>query len=289
MEQQPENPAKNTNARIALVIALIGLVAPFIGLFAVYLGRKAIEEIDREKGGMTGRGAASAAGILGMVETAAFCLLLVMGVILPMLNKAFIHPRPDLNRRQMRGIHQQMIVFAESNKGWYPGLTATGALDGTAVVSLRDASLGRLRREDFYSKEYLVSPAEVDSGVNGFAITGVATSTGSYAVLEYADKKRPLASPSMLGNLEWRESLNSTAIVMSDRELTTSTGEPRSIWTSVNDQWSGYLVFSDNHAEFVETDKGYTGLYGNAQKGAETGIINNLFDLTAGDGQMTTD
>ena len=216
-------------------------------------------------------------------------IALLIGILLPALNAARQTARKMQNSTQLRGIHQQLVVFAQSNKNWFPGLTPTGVLDGAASLGLRHGSLGRMKREDFYTEEYLVSPAEVDPGINGTSpIVPVSTATGSYAVLRYSDQSVVLTSPSTLGQLEWRESLRTTAVILSDREIATSMNNPRSIWTSVNGQWQGSVLFNDNHVQFELTDKGYDGQYGQNRGTFGTGSINNLFDMTGGNGEMTS-
>ena len=218
-------------------------------------------------------------------------IALLIGILLPALNAARQTARKMQNSTQLRGIHQQLVVFAQSNKGWYPGLTPTGVLDGSGSTGLRNGAFGRMKREDFYTAEYLVSPAEVDPSINGISPVvppAGGTATGSYALLRYNTTGTTLNSPSTLGQLEWRESLRTTAIVLSDREIATGTTNPRSIWTSVNGQWQGSVLFNDNHVQFELTDKGYDGQYG-ANRGAQgTGSINNLFDLSGGNGEMTS-
>ena len=101
--------------------------------------------------------------------------------------------------------------------------------------------------------------------------------------------KRLLAKPTALGNLEWRESLRTTAVVLSDRQLATGNTSSRSIWSSINGHWQGSVIFNDNHVDFALTDKGYDGQYGKTGGKLGTGTINNLFDLNGGDGRMTSD
>jgi len=278
------------SARQAMVAALLGFVFPPFGIAALVLGRVAINEIDKFPDKYRGRSMAAAARGLGAVETILTSVLVIAALTLPMMNTArCCGGRRARNSTQLRGIHQQLVVFAQSNKNWFPGLTRTGVVNGQAARSNRDGALGRLKREDFYTEEYLVSPGEMDAAINGVSVKGVATSTGSFAVLEYANPKNFLATPTTLGKLEWRESLRTTAIVLSDREVTTDNKKPRSVWSSVAGQWHGSVLFNDNHVQFELTDKGYNGQYGQLHGTMGTGSINNLFDFNAGNGRMTSD
>ena len=111
----------------------------------------------------------------------------------------------------------------------------------------------------------------MDPTINGVVVKGVATSNGSYAVLEYAGQKKLFAEPTTLGKLEWRESLRTTAVVLSDRQLTTDNAKPQSIYTSVNGQWQGSVLYNDNHVQFELTDKAYDGQYGQNRGNFGTG------------------
>jgi len=216
-------------------------------------------------------------------------IALLVGILLPALASARLTARKMQNSSQLRGIHQQMVVFAQDNKNFFPGLTPTGVVNGLAGQGrLRDATFGMLERGDYYEAPYLVSPGEVDPSINGESPrNGPTTSYGSFAVLEYATGPA-LSSPTDLGRLEWKESLQTTAVVLSDRAINLTAARPQSIWMSVNGQWSGTVLFNDNHAQFELSDKGFIGSYGKTLGAQGTGSINNLFDLEGGNGRMTS-
>ena len=140
--------------------------------------------------------------------------------------------------------------------------------------------MGRLAAGKYLTAEELVSPGEIDPAVTGSAARGVATSLGSYAVLEYVQTPGKIFSvPTPLGQSEWRESLRSTAIVLSDRQTGTDDKYARSIWTNEPGQWEGLVLFNDNHVEYKMTDKGHDGLYGSYRACfSPVGTIDELFE-----------
>jgi prepilin-type N-terminal cleavage/methylation domain-containing protein len=214
-------------------------------------------------------------------------IALLIGILLPALNMSRQTARKIQNSTQLRGIHQQLVVFSQNNKGWFPGLTNLGKIDEITAGEpfefagryCRDGSIGRLKRENFFTEEYMVSPGEVDPSITGTAeLSAEWVQFGSYSVLEYASPfdRAVSAGPSILGQLEWRESLRSTAVVMSDRLLTHDSEVPRSYWTSEPDQWQGSVAYNDGRVEFAMTDKGYNGKYGANVQGVA--VIGDLFD-----------
>jgi prepilin-type N-terminal cleavage/methylation domain-containing protein len=216
-------------------------------------------------------------------------IALLIGILLPALSAARMAAKKMQNSSQLRGIHQQMVVYAQDNKGWFPGLTASGVTSGMASDGrLRDATLGLLRREEYFVPEYLMSPAETLAGINGESpFGGPATSYGSYALLQYTISG-PLERPTTLGQLEWKESLTSTSVIMTDRLITDFSGAPQSIWASVGGQWFGSVLYNDNHVQFELSDKRFDGRYGTNRGILGTGTLNNLFDMVKGNGQMTS-
>jgi prepilin-type N-terminal cleavage/methylation domain-containing protein len=227
-------------------------------------------------------------------------IALLIGILLPALGSARKTARQMQNSTQLRGIHQSLVTFAQSNKNWFPGVLPTATADVNSTQSLRGSSIVRLSDEDFYADVYLISPGESDLAIIPTNLSRTTAGTlgtagepapgGSFAVLEYTTAAAAGGALSTLGRLEWREALTTTAIVLSDRELTTATTVPRSIWaTQSNGQWTGSLCFNDNHVSFELDDNGYDGQYGQNQGALGTATINNLFDTTSGNGQMTID
>ena len=217
-------------------------------------------------------------------------IALLIGILLPALGSARKTARQMQNSTQLRGIHQAMVTFAQANKFWYAGSTSTGKVDVNANTADRHGSFMRLQDDDFFEPEYNLSPGEVDPAVTSDGITANnATARGSFGVLEYASSSTS-GNLSTLGILEWRDQLNTSAILVTDREIATSGSDvPRSLW-SVNDEiWQGTVCFGDNHVQFELSDGSFGGKYGQNKGNFGTGTIGLLFDVTDGDGLITQD
>ena len=206
-------------------------------------------------------------------------IALLIGILLPALGAARKTARQMQNSTQLRGIHQAMVTFAQSNKFWLPGATNTGRVNGTAGTdgndSRRDAAIGVLQNDDYFTPEYTIAPGETDPTVTGdFDVLGNASDNGSYAVLDFAQDSATGGNLSILGQLEWRDTLTTTAVILSDRHYETGTDnstdvgpqgtdtQPDSIWAVNDDTWQGSVLFNDNHVTFEISHKEFLTKYG---------------------------
>ncbi|MEM9752918.1 MAG: prepilin-type N-terminal cleavage/methylation domain-containing protein, partial [Planctomycetota bacterium] len=104
-------------------------------------------------------------------------IALLIAILLPALQATRKTARQLQSSTQTRGIHQGMVVFAQSNKGWYPGVEGSRAreagdnvfVDGSKLPKYIAGSAGGAHvgarfdimvDEGFFPPEYAVSPAE---------------------------------------------------------------------------------------------------------------------------------
>ncbi|MEM9915545.1 MAG: prepilin-type N-terminal cleavage/methylation domain-containing protein [Planctomycetota bacterium] len=105
-------------------------------------------------------------------------IALLIGLLLPALGAARKSARQMQNSTQLRGIHQGMFTYAQSNKGWYPGIDSEGqplkggvtALAHTANTNddYRSSTFGTgpgrrfavMLETNTVVPEYLISPAD---------------------------------------------------------------------------------------------------------------------------------
>ena len=182
------------------------------------------------------------------------------------------------NSTQLRGIHQALVTFANSNRNNFPGLTSYGQIlvDGrdTGNSGAGDTVQARywlLLTSDFITPDYAISPLESadmtpyndlrDAGPVLWEGRGVRNY--SFAFLGYQagdgegdsdDAGLPIDLASVPRVAEWQQTLNSQAIVVSDR----NTGlderlRVNSIHTDRRGQWQGSVLWNDNHVGFEET------------------------------------
>ena len=194
-------------------------------------------------------------------------IALLIGILLPALGAARQTARRLQNSTQLRGIHQGQVIFAQSNKagsqeGYYAGLDANG--DAAAAAASTDAygsggtgdminSFAILLNADAFTPEYIINPsdtAKTEATLN----TNLVETNHSYAGLEYTIANT--AATAVAGgvtegdlNNEWRETINTQAIVLGDRNTVTSTGDDaQSVWS--DNGWRGTLTRNDGATAF---------------------------------------
>jgi hypothetical protein len=200
--------------------------------------------------------------------------LLLSTLLLPMGN----HAQARSYSSQLRGIHQGLVTFANSNKNWYAGVDASGNDAGITI----EERYQLMMEGDFFTPEYAISPSEDDPLIHEWSETGTVTQDNySYAMLQ-------VPNPGARRE-EWKQTLNSQAIVMSDRNVgnmtdtfgihshgyrkqTGSYGCTSS--SRLVDHWVGQILWNDNHVEFIETDSPDT------QYGVVSNTSDNLFRST---------
>jgi len=216
-------------------------------------------------------------------------IALLIGILLPALGAARRTANQMKNSTQLRGTHQSMVIYAQSNNTYLPGLNSGGAVEqvnmGADTRSGADASsrFWILLNGQYIGSDLAISPA--DSKVKWTSGT-LDTAQHSYAMLEWAD------TANSSGRLaEWRDNANSQAVIAGDRNFnqgaaadSSDTGV-RSLWTTTNGDWKGNLVWGDNHAEFVQSNRGFTTRYLASSQTNDnlfaTGNVNGATDSSA--------
>ena len=135
----PPSEGASGLAIAALVCGLIGFCFPPLGIVAMILG---IVFLNQSRDGQSGRGMALAGTILGAVGLVLSILALLIAILLPALGAARRTARRMQNSTQLRGIHQGLVTFANSNKDQFPGLSSNGGIlaDGVQTGNSGDGS-----------------------------------------------------------------------------------------------------------------------------------------------------
>tara|TARA_Y100000589_G_scaffold324955_1_gene361954 strand:- start:98 stop:898 length:801 start_codon:yes stop_codon:yes gene_type:complete len=203
-------------------------------------------------------------------------IALLIGILLPALGAARRTARQMQNSTQVRGIHTGIVLFAQGNNTYYPGLTTIGA-DGTAEddaagVLTTENRFFVLLADNYFTSEYVISPSETKTDYDG----GVAITANnySYAMSELATGQR---------RNEWRETSNSEAVVIGDRAKSNATAAAATSIKSVHtnpstidtNEWRGSVGFNDNHVTFEATHDKL-----NTQFGDQSVTADNLFEDT---------
>lgn len=176
--------------------------------------------------------------VLGVVG-----LIVVVFVFLglsSMLFRSHGHPRYMQSNTQIRGIHQSMVMYAQSNNNWFPGFDRFGDVLDASVEYRYQVLL----ENNFFTGEYMMSPSEDKTEWT----TGPVTSANySFAMLDInAPGERAM---------EWRETLNTEAALMSDRNTGRDARDHvSSVHTDTDSgDWRGSVAWGDNHTAFSTT------------------------------------
>jgi len=226
-------------------------------------------------------------------------IALLIGILLPALGAARRTARQMQSNTQVRGIQQAFVLFAQGNNSYYPGMDSRGGIELVAFADSDvdggepDARFTLLLQGNFFTGEYCISP--VDTKVEW--TSDVADSRMySYALLDIGD-----ADVSAPEQAEWRDTINTEAIVISDRNISDAVSESdvQSIWTTEKGDWRGSIGWNDNHTTFEteahddDTTRGgaFKTKYGTNinDPDAENGTGDNLFeddDVSLGDAFM---
>ena len=239
-------------------------------------------------------------------------IALLIGILLPALGAARTTARQMKSSTQVRGIHQGMAIYGETNDGWYPGLDSRGepwgAMDGPAWDPsspgdwwLNNTGINPSRRwailmnEGFFPLEYLASPQDPEK-VGFFAGPGKVDIRGiSFALPQLLNNTGtgPRAT-----KVDWASTTNSGAVVLSDRNAVPSLGfggdspanpplPPESVWTDEgSEEWHGSIVKNDNSTTFVTEPVART-QYGSAAEVPEDRLFGNDNDSSGVSGDDT--
>lgn len=215
-------------------------------------------------------------------------IALLIGILLPALGAARRTARQMQNNTQVRGIHQALVMYSQSNKTKYPGLDGQGFLLGSDTVdSVPAGGAVETRFEllldgNYFTGDYAISPSETKTA---WTTGAVETAEFSYAMLKITDTNTSTSTakvkPDNNGQrlAEWQDTLNTEAVAVSDRAKGVATSY-YSVHTEKpaagQDDWRGSVAWNDNHVVF-ETEETLDTKYGSAASYAD----DNIFEETA--------
>ena len=183
-------------------------------------------------------------------------LALVVAALLPLLGSTRGGPgaRYMQNASQLRGIHQGLMIYAQGNKsgggdGWYPGLDARGELITELPEGLEDdvqpgdpaVMMKLLLDGEFISSEYAINPADKHR-------------VPWESSLPFGSRHFSYAALSIMGTdgakEEWRETLNSSAVILTDRAIGTGSEDITSVWSEDPGHYRGAMTRNDGSTSF---------------------------------------
>lgn len=200
-------------------------------------------------------------------------IALLIGILLPALGAARRTARRMQNSTQLRGIHQGLVIFGQSNKFFYAGLDSKGNTVLETPEITGDSGHGAfvqarywiMFQGDFFTPEYAISPSETsnvteyDGGAdpNNTPVvfeTGTGDKNYSYAMLKINGTAGSAPAVTVRAS-EWKETANTQAVVMADRNTGSNTTDDtlKSIHTNEVGDWKGSVIWNDNHAGFEQS------------------------------------
>jgi prepilin-type N-terminal cleavage/methylation domain-containing protein len=193
-------------------------------------------------------------------------IALLIGILLPALGAAREEARKVASSTQLKGIHQSMVIFSQSNKGFYPGVKSDGSEVTTSDFNIDSTASGNavgrtvrgrfeiLLDRNMFEPSYMINPSETKEE---WSTAGVTSANFSYTMLAIAFNGTPGTSlNTWIRNFEWRGTTsNSQAIVLGDRNTGANFNtQVSSVYTATNSgDWKGTVVYNDNHTKFEST------------------------------------
>ena len=191
------------------------------------------------------------------------------------------------NNTQVRGIHQGFVTFAQSNNvagqnGYFPGLNARGeplpnghrtghSGDGTHP----GAVFWMMLEDNYFTPEYIINAADARAIETPFDdalghYEPITSAHYSYAILGLAEARQKTEDGIPPGldqrSDEWTESLNTSAVMLSDRAIGTGRHDLSSVWTMPGSgDWRGGLTHNDNSTATTNTHIVENTQYGQGQ------------------------
>ena len=213
-------------------------------------------------------------------------IALLLGILLPALSAARNAARQMVGTTRVRGIIQNMTIYAQSNNHYFPGVDQSGhtaandlgpghpytAPHPQDVTTQTQYPFALLLNANYLPPDYIISPGETNPGIkahpgstnNPVAVTAGqvnAKQTGySYNIIEYFEDHEAAHRAA------WRDTFSTNALIISDRgkrdtEDETGAGlATTSIWVSTTDPantkpnaWRGTLGYNDDHVVFASS------------------------------------
>lgn len=229
-------------------------------------------------------------------------IALLIAILLPALGAARRTARRMQNSTQLRGIHQGLVTFANSNKNNFSGLDSSGDVLADSAAATGSSGTGDrpqarywiLLNGDYFTPEYAISPSEVNTVTeydpeaatpSPVAFNNTGSPSGlkhySYALLQFqrtTNADLAISSATAPRAAEWKQTLNSQAVVVSDRNIGAGNTDAavQSIHTDEAGEWSGSVLWNDNHVAF-ENDHNFETKYANGSLNTGAGI-DSLFE-----------
>jgi len=209
-------------------------------------------------------------------------IALLIGILLPALGAARKTANQLKNSTQVRGQHQGMVILAQSNATYLPGMSTSGVPSGQSPSLNNNVGDGTVAGDrywllltgSFISPALLLNPAD---SLSIWSTNQVTTANHSYALLQITTNSNDAGRQA-----EWRDNANGAAVLLSDRNIgvDSTDNNVKSLWTTTPGDWRGSVTWGDNHVSFELSNRLTTPTIYNSCSATN----DNLFNTTAGTG-----
>jgi hypothetical protein len=215
--------------------------------------------------------------VAGCFMMGCMVLALLVGIILPALGAARRTANQMRNQSQMRGVHQSMVIFAQNNNTYMPGLDDKGMLlshkDPAFKAAMTSTDSGAsmsgryymLLNANFVAGDLLINPQDAMTPWSSSSQM-VTPNQFSYSLLRIGSGP----GSTTIGRQdvraeEWKDNANSRALLIADRNTASvpKSDKVRSVWSTSSGpgaDWKGSVLWGDNHAEFLNATNGKLGV-----------------------------
>lgn len=172
------------------------------------------------------------------------------------------------NSTQIRAIHSGLVLYAQGNNSYFPGVMSDGITIDPAAGLTTQGRMQLLIDQNYFTKEYARSPSEEQTGTTSFAMLKVDVNPDQFTLAK------------SIRNSEWKDTTNIEAIVLSDRAVPVGGSyqqiqsiHPIGFWDKR--KWQGSVGWNDNHVT-IESTLNQTTEYGKTNH-----AVDNLFATSA--------
>ena len=177
-------------------------------------------------------------------------IALLIGILLPALAAARRTARMMKNTTQVRGIHQALVIFAQSNNFFYPGMNRDGVIvdqfgDPGPNGALPGVRFQLLLEDDYFTSDYCISPSE----------SKIAWTAGTAQTTNYSYSLLNLVNANINSGQHWKADEDGDYCVVSDRPIINGTDVTPSPIRSVHNNpevnttnWKGSVAYNDGHS-----------------------------------------
>ena len=206
-------------------------------------------------------------------------IALLIGILLPALSAARTAARKMTNNTQLRGMVQDMTVYAQSNGGYLPGLDSSGnpvgadpsgAYIGSGSPGSSSWVFAYMLNKHLFSPQYLICPGETNSNITAAPAKSPGDkyniNLGNHINYSYDAESIKVKNRDDGRMAAWKNDMNSQTPLLSDRVYGQGGLTTASVWSSSktdggqghpsdntstvanSTDWTGGVVWADDHA-----------------------------------------